>query len=58
MTVARIVGREEVKNMSTSTMGTYYFEDGYIMWVPGLSANERAVEIRKHGKIVKFVAGK
>ena len=44
--------------MSTSTMGTYYFEDGYVIWVCGLSAKERAVEIRKHGKIVKFVSGK
>lgn len=39
------------------TMGTYYFADGYVCWFQGLSASERKIEIRKHGQIIKFVAG-
>jgi len=38
-----------------STRGTYIFEDGYEVWFYGLSARERANEVRKHGKIVRFI---
>jgi len=34
--------------------GWYYFEDGYYGWFSGLSAMEKKVEVRKHGKILKF----
>lgn len=34
--------------------GWYLFEDGYYCWVSGMSAQEKKVEIRKHGKIVQF----
>ena len=37
------------------TQGFYYFEDGYNCWYHGMSASEKKWEIRKHGKIVKFV---
>lgn len=40
--------------MAKKTQGWYYFEDGYVAWFYGLSAREKANEIRKHGKIVKF----
>lgn len=40
--------------MTSKTQGWYYFEDGYHMWVHGLSANERKWAILEHGKIVKF----
>ena len=36
------------------TRGWYTFADGYRVWFYGLSASEKKVEIRKHGKIVKF----
>ncbi len=36
------------------TRGWYIFEDGYTCWYHGLSASERKMEIRKHGKIIKF----
>lgn len=39
------------------TQGTYYFADGSVIWFHGLSAQEKKVEIRKHGKIMKFVPG-
>ena len=38
-----------------NTQGIYYFEDGYNCWVHGLSAQEKRMEILKHGKIVKFI---
>lgn len=36
----------------------FYFEfaDGHHGWVLGMSAQEKRVEIRKHGKLVKWVA--
>lgn len=34
--------------------GWYTFEDGYKAWFNGLSAQEKKVEIRKHGKIVRI----
>ena len=37
------------------TRGWYEFEDGYVAWFNGLKGNERKVEIRKHGKIVRFI---
>ena len=36
------------------TRGWYTFADGTKTWFAGLSAQEKKVEIRKHGKIVKF----
>jgi hypothetical protein len=42
--------------MARKTQGWYTFADGYVAWFHGLSANEKAIEVRKHGKIVKFVA--
>lgn len=38
-----------------NTQGWYYFEDGTSQWVMGFSTQEKAREIRKHGKIIKFV---
>ena len=40
-----------------NTRGTYIFEDGYTVWVNGMSARERSIEVRKHGKIVRFIPG-
>lgn len=37
------------------TQGWYTFADGYHCWFHGLSAQEKKIEILKHGKIVKFV---
>lgn len=42
--------------MAKRTQGWYTFEDGYVAWFHGLSAREKANEIRKHGRIVKFIA--
>lgn len=39
----------------TKTQGWYTFEDGYVCWYHGLSAQEKRVEILKHGKIVRFI---
>ena len=36
------------------TQGWYYFADGSYAWFHGLSTQERKVEIRKHGAIVRF----
>jgi hypothetical protein len=33
----------------------YIFEDGYSCIVKGLSAQERRVEVAKHGKVVKVI---
>lgn len=41
--------------MRKNTKGTYIFEDGYTVWVNGFSAQEKKVEIRKHGQIVRFI---
>lgn len=38
----------------TNTQGWYTFADGYYAWFSGLSGTERTIEIRKHGKIIKF----
>lgn len=38
-----------------NTKGWYTFEDGYVAWFHGLSAQEKKIEIFHHGKIVKFV---
>lgn len=38
-----------------STRGTYIFEDGYTVWFHGLSAREKMIEVRKHGKVVRFI---
>ena len=37
------------------TRGWYTFSDGYEVWFNGLSGTEKRNEIRKHGKIVKFI---
>ena len=37
------------------TRGWYTYEDGFEHWVFGMSAAEKRNEIRKHGKIVRFV---
>lgn len=39
---------------SGSTRGWYTFEDGYYVWVNGLSSTEKMILIRQHGQIVKF----
>lgn len=36
------------------TQGIYVFADGYTCWFHGLSAEEKRVEIFKHGAIVRF----
>lgn len=41
--------------MKKNTQGWYTFADGTQAWFFGLSAQEKAREVRKHGKIVKFV---
>lgn len=38
----------------SKTRGWYTFEDGYHCWYHGMSAAEKKMEIKKHGKIVKF----
>ena len=35
--------------------GWYYFEDGYACWTRGFSSQERGAEVRKHGKVVRFI---
>lgn len=37
------------------SQGWYTFEDGTRFWTYGLSAQEKKVEIRKHGKIISFI---
>lgn len=41
--------------MKKSTQGWYKFADGTQAWFYGLSAQERKVEERKHGKVVSFI---
>ena len=36
------------------TQGWYTFADGYTAWYHGLSAQEKKVEIYKHGAITNF----
>jgi hypothetical protein len=38
------------------SQGWYIFTDGTKEWFHGLSAQEKKVEIRKHGAIIKFIA--
>lgn len=45
-----------MKAMS-KTCGWYTYEDGYTHWVNGMSAAEQRNEVRKHGKVVRFVPG-
>jgi len=40
--------------MAKRNSGWYTFEDGYCGWFAGMTAQERRVEIAKHGKIVRF----
>ena len=46
--------REVNKMAKSRTQGWYTFTDGYRCWFAGLSAQEKKVEIYKHGKVVKF----
>lgn len=39
------------------TQGTYYFKDGYTVWVYGLSAQEKKMMVYEHGAIVRFIPG-
>lgn len=51
--------REDKKMARTNkTQGWYLFEDGTYVWFYGLSVREKTAEIRKHGKIVRFIPGK
>ena len=36
------------------TQGYYWFADGTRAWFNGLSRQEKAVEVSKHGKVVSF----
>lgn len=36
------------------TQGWYTFADGYHCWYYGLSAQERKVEVMRHGAVVRF----
>lgn len=36
------------------SQGWYTFADGYRCWYHGLSAQEKRIEVYKHGKVVKF----
>ena len=48
--------KEETKMARTNnTRGWYYFADGTEVWFNGLSAREKANEIRRHGAIVRFI---
>lgn len=51
--------KKGTKKMKTKkhdkTRGWYTYEDGFEHWVFGMSAAEKRNEIRKHGKIVRFV---
>jgi hypothetical protein len=38
----------------TKTQGWYLFEDGTYAWYHGMSAQEKKIEIRKHGQIIRF----
>lgn len=42
---------------TNKTRGTYYFEDGYVTWVNGMSGTEKKNLIRQHGKIIRFIPG-
>lgn len=37
-----------------NTQGWYLFEDGTEQWFFGLSRHEKANEVRKHGRIIRF----
>ena len=57
MTVtASFVAMKDKEMSRMKKAGWYTFEDGYTAWYSGLSKQELAVEIRKHGKLVKFEA--
>lgn len=40
---------------ASKTQGYYTFEDGYEVWVNGMSGQEKRYLVFKHGKIVRFV---
>ena len=37
------------------TRGWYYFEDGTVAWFHGLNNREKTAEIRRHGRIIRFI---
>ena len=41
--------------MTKKTRGWYFFEDGTEVWFNGFSAREKANEVRKHGRVVRFI---
>ena len=36
------------------TRGWYVFEDGYTVWINGMSAREKKIKILEHGPIIRF----
>jgi len=46
--------REVIVMAKINTQGWYTFADGYSAWYHGLSAQEKKIEIYKHGAIVAF----
>ena len=38
-----------------ASRGWYIFEDGYQCWFSGLNGTEKKEEIRRHGKIMRFI---
>lgn len=50
------IERRISKMARIKSQGWYIFADGTKEWFHGLSAQEKKVEIRKHGAIIKFIA--
>ena len=51
--------KKEVKTMAArKSQGYYTFADGTRIWFFGLSAQEKKIEVLKHGAIIKFEATK
>ena len=51
--------KKEVKTMAArKSQGYYTFADGTRIWFFGLSAQEKKIEVLKHGSIIKFEATK
>lgn len=34
----------------------FLFEDGYEMWALGMSAQEKKIEVRNHGKLIRKIS--
>lgn len=56
-TIRKTKGDKKMKGIKKTdkTRGWYTYEDGFEHWVLGMSAAEKRNEIRKHGKIVRFI---